>query len=200
MSTDKNINNFFFQSEFRLDAVLNFAENAAQTLCQLLAWPVPIPKYETPVMEFVKYAKSPCLSRLWTPPLPTSPTKNFTALLQSSKLHPTLARNNCNFTNTTIVFTGTCTYVGTTKKPIRQQTFTKPTCVYAETADCRGSRRENPPNRNLSCRTGKMRSRVRTELIVFADFLSKQIFRAFPAYNPALSYNRIPVQIIQFFT
>jgi len=29
---------------------------------------------------------------------------------------------------------------------------------------------------NLSCRTVKVRSRVRTELIVFADFLSKKIF------------------------
>jgi len=26
----------------------------------------------------------------------------------------------------------------------------------------------------------------------------KKDFRAFPAYNPALSYSRIPVQIVQF--
>ena len=49
----------------------------------------------------------------------------------------------------------------------------------------------------LQDRQGEKPNENRTDCI--RGFFVKKDFRAFPAYNPALSYNRIPVQIIQFF-
>jgi hypothetical protein len=175
---------------------LNFAENAAQTLCQLLARPVPIPKYKTPVTEFAK-CEIPLLIMSLNPPFAHFPHKNvFAVLLQSSKLHPTLARNNSNYTNTTIVFTKP---VYMSKLPINKydskHSLNLP--VYMLKQLTVEAPDEKIRQTNLSCRTVTMRSRMRTETDCIRGFFVKKDFHAFPAYNPALSYNRIPVQIIQ---